>query len=83
MDEQNKEPLRLSIAEAATHLGVSMDTIRRRIRRNEIVAQRDNAGKWFVLVPAERPAAPDSSPGNTAYEQMQAQHRQTLELMQR
>src|SRR5689334_19701946 len=83
MDDESKGLLRMSINDAAAHLGISVDTIRRRIRRNDLVAQRDNAGKWFVLVPAERPAVADSAPGNAAYEQMQAQHRQTLELMQR
>ena len=42
---------RLSIiTEAAQRLGVSIDTVRRRIKSGEIDAQRDNVGKWWVFI---------------------------------
>ncbi|MFN3076744.1 MAG: excisionase family DNA-binding protein [Alphaproteobacteria bacterium] len=44
---------RLSVTEAAQRLGVSVDTVRRRIKSGEVEAQRDNTGKWWVQVPAE------------------------------
>lgn len=59
----SSETVRLSVADAAQHLGVSVDTVRRRIRANEIDAQRDNTGKWWVMVsaageaPARQPSA--------------------------
>ncbi|KAF0114429.1 MAG: hypothetical protein FD149_1848 [Rhodospirillaceae bacterium] len=47
----NEDEIRLSVAEAALRLGVSVDTIRRRIKTKDLKAQRDNTGKWWVLVP--------------------------------
>ncbi|MEO5375873.1 MAG: hypothetical protein H7840_16705 [Alphaproteobacteria bacterium] len=70
----SEDTVRLSVSEAALHLGVSVDTIRRRIKGREIDAQRDNAGKWWVVVPASgevphhqpatipHPSAPQSGP---------------------
>ena len=42
---------RVGIAEAAAQLNLSKDTVRRRIRRGELDAVRDNAGQWRVLLP--------------------------------
>jgi excisionase family DNA binding protein len=39
---------RVGIAEAAQRLGVSVDSIRRRIRKGELPAQRDNRGQWWL-----------------------------------
>ena len=44
---------RLCIKDAAKRLGVSTDTIRRRIRSREISAQQDNARQWWVMLPAD------------------------------
>jgi hypothetical protein len=43
----------LGIPEYAAHLGVSADTVRRRIRAGEIPARRDARGRYVVLVPDE------------------------------
>jgi DNA repair exonuclease SbcCD ATPase subunit len=51
------ELVRMKLADAARHAGVSADTIRRAIRRKTIDAQRDNSGAWFVLMPADTDAA--------------------------
>lgn len=62
-DEQ--QPERMSVADAAARLGVSVDTIRRKIKRRELIAQRDNMGKWWVLAPqpaAHADAAPTPKP---------------------
>ena len=42
---------RLCIGGAAKRLGVSQDTIRRKIKAKELNANRDNAGRWWVLLP--------------------------------
>lgn len=42
---------RLGIMEAAVRLGVSTDTIRRRIRKGELLAIRDNHGQWRLDLP--------------------------------
>ena len=58
----NEDEVRLSVTEAALRLGVSVDTVRRRIKTKDLKAQRDNSGKWWVLVPAiqnPEPAAPN------------------------
>ena len=49
----------LTLAEAAAALGVSVETVRRRIRSGEVRARRDSAGRYRV-VPAVT-HAPDSS----------------------
>ncbi|MBF0093422.1 MAG: hypothetical protein HQL34_02645 [Alphaproteobacteria bacterium] len=58
-------PDRLSVTEAALKLGVSIDTVRRRIKSGEMDAQRDNVGKWWVFVPDDGdppPARPARTP---------------------
>ncbi len=42
---------RLGIMEAAGRLGVSVDTVRRRIRKGELPAVRDNHGQWRLDLP--------------------------------
>lgn len=42
----------LSISEAAATLGVSVDTVRRKIKRGELQAQQDEHGKYLVRVEA-------------------------------
>jgi excisionase family DNA binding protein len=48
----------VSIAEAAASLGVSVDTIRRRIKRGELVAELDGKGRYVVRL--GEPEAPRS-----------------------
>jgi hypothetical protein len=63
---------RVSIAEAAARLGTSIDTIRRRVKRRQLDAQRDNGGKWWVLLPADLPMQSAQPPTqHAAYEPMQ------------
>jgi excisionase family DNA binding protein len=52
----------MTVTQAAAALGVSDDTVLRRIRRGDIEAARDRRGRWRVVVgpPNESPA------GNTA-----------------
>ena len=40
----------LPLADAAAHLGVSVDTLRRRIRRGELEAAKDDRGRYLVEV---------------------------------
>jgi excisionase family DNA binding protein len=52
--------MELTIAEAATALGVSVDTVRRRIRRGDLRARRDEHGRYLITLEmdsAETPAA--------------------------
>ena len=39
---------RVSITDAAARLNVSVDSIRRRIRRGDLTATRDNRGQWWL-----------------------------------
>lgn len=60
----------LSISEAAAALGVSVDTIRRKIKRGEMQAEQDEHGKYMVKVKAADggPVAPPTvgGPAETA-----------------
>src|SRR4051794_24448895 len=51
--------VRLSVADAAARLGISTDTVRRKLKRGKLQAKRDNHGRWWVEVPADaKPAEP-------------------------
>ena len=51
--------IRLSVADAAARLGISTDTVRRKLKRGQLQAKRDNHGQWWVEVPADaKPAEP-------------------------
>lgn len=45
----------VSIPDAAERLGVSIDTVRRRVRRGELLAERDTRGHWRVMFPDDVP----------------------------
>jgi len=45
----------VSIPDAAERLGVSIDTVRRRVRRGELLAERDTRGHWRVTFPDDVP----------------------------
>jgi len=45
----------VSIPDAAERLGVSIDTVRRRVRRGELLAERDTRGHWRVTIPDDVP----------------------------
>ena len=45
--------VRLSVADAAARLGISTDTVRRKLKRGQLQAKRDNHGQWWVEVPAD------------------------------
>ena len=53
---------RVGITEAARRLGVSVDSIRRRIRKGDLPAQRDNRGQWWLELADG--AAPDPAPAS-------------------
>ena len=61
MADESQQLERLSVADAAARLNVSVDTIRRKIKRRELRAQRDNLGKWWVQLPADAAHA-DAAP---------------------
>lgn len=48
----------LDVLAAAAALGVSPDTIRRRIRAGAVEARRDASGKWLVTVDGSTAAGP-------------------------
>jgi len=50
--------VRVPITEAARLLDLSPDSIRRRIRKGELPASRDNRSQWWVEVPDNLPHAP-------------------------
>jgi len=53
---------RIGITETAARLGVSVDSIRRRIRKGELAAERDNRGQWWIeLADNAAPAVPMQS----------------------
>lgn len=55
--------MRVKISEAADALGVSQDTIRRRIKRGEIVAEKvleNNVPTWYVEIPDSIERPPDA-----------------------
>lgn len=55
---------RIGITEAAARLGVSADTIRRRLRKGELAATRDNHGQWFLDLADDAPLAVPMQPAN-------------------
>lgn len=52
----------LGIAEAARTLNVSVDTIRRRIKKGELRAWKDPEGRWTVSLEDETPAMTPKEP---------------------
>jgi excisionase family DNA binding protein len=73
---------RLPISTAADRLGVSVDTIRRKIKRGQIEATRDNHGQWFVTIPADANAAHAAKSTSTAYAPMQQPDAQLVAALQ-
>jgi excisionase family DNA binding protein len=53
----------MSISEAATALGVSPETIRRRARRGELPARKDDRGRYRVLLDGGLPPPPPGGVG--------------------
>ena len=52
----------LTIAEAAKHLGINAETLRTRIRRGHVSAQKDATGQWRISV-ADATATEQREPG--------------------
>jgi hypothetical protein len=75
-DEPNPSPtLLLSLAEAASRLGLHPSALRSRIRRGAVTAKRGNAGQLLIEVPAnarppsdEAAASPSSPEGELGLE---------------
>ena len=66
------DPVRVGIADAALRLGVSADTIRRRIKRGQLSASRDNTGKlWLILTDGLAKASASLPMQPAAYAPMQ------------
>jgi hypothetical protein len=59
MTELDQEPPRLPLAEAAAHLGKSVDAVRAMIRRGRLTTQRGNDGRLLVSVPPSLAQADD------------------------
>jgi hypothetical protein len=56
----------LSIAEYATRLGLSADTVRRRIRAGQILHRADERGRYVVIVSDDDPMRLHVSPRQDA-----------------
>ncbi len=56
----------LTIADAAHQLGVSDDTIRRRVKSGDLTARRDEHGRLWIRMDAEQATAPPSESRATA-----------------
>lgn len=56
---------RLSIAEAAERLGVSLDTVRRRRVKGELASEKEETPqgfRWVILLPKEEPDEQEEAP---------------------
>jgi len=51
---------RLSAAEAAVKLGLSIETVKRQLKSGRLDGHRDNTGKWWVILSGCDMATPDS-----------------------
>lgn len=49
-DFEGSSPDRLTLVAAADRLGLSVDTLRRRIKRGLLPAQQGNDGRWYITV---------------------------------
>ncbi|MGH7777726.1 MAG: helix-turn-helix domain-containing protein [Candidatus Dormibacterales bacterium] len=62
---------RAGIPEAAARLGVSVDTVRRRVRAGRLAASRDERGRYLVEIPEpRRPGPPIGEPSPTPAEEV-------------
>jgi hypothetical protein len=52
----------LLMADAALALGVSVDTVKRRLKRGRLEGRKDPAGRWQVMVPTTEPVHAHDSP---------------------
>ncbi len=66
----------VTLEQAAIVLGVSVDTVRRRVRLGQLQAHRDGAGRRLVTVPAA-PARPED------VERLLQREREQVEALQR
>jgi len=63
---------RLSAADAAIRLGVSIETVKRKLKSGRIEGRRDNAGKWWVVLPRRAMAPPESAMAMPRYDTAKA-----------
>jgi predicted site-specific integrase-resolvase len=74
------EPIRIGIADAAARLGVSPDTIRRRVKRGQLEASRDNTGKLWLTLSGDLARATAATPRQAAaYAPMQQEQNALIE----
>lgn len=72
---------RVTIPEAAARLGVSTDTVRRRIRAGLLPSERDGRGRYLVEVDGFDPGHPPPSPGGEHLDQLLRERDQLLTLL--
>jgi septal ring factor EnvC (AmiA/AmiB activator) len=72
----------VTLPEAAAALGVSIDTIRRRIKRGDLLARKDGAGRYVVTIDtdAAQAHAHDAAAAAAVAEQQSEADRLRLEL---
>lgn len=77
----------LDVLDAAIALGVSPDTIRRRIRSGAVEARRDASGKWMVTVEgvaaSGAAARPDPAEFRTTLEELDRARQEIARLQER
>ena len=84
MPMQDDQAERLTLAQAAVRLGVTQDTVRRRIKRRELTAIRDNRGRFLVLLPpTEAPGAPRGFPPRQDDSELIGELRTRIESLER
>src|SRR4051794_35277610 len=54
-DRQDPETGGLTVAEAAAHLGVTPDAVRRRLHRGTLAGEKTSDGQWRVSLPEQTP----------------------------
>ena len=68
---------RLTVPEAATVLGVTVDAVRGRIRRGTLPSEHDEHGKVYVWI--DSPGADGPGPSETVYDQSEASRSWSVE----
>jgi hypothetical protein len=79
---QDTELVRLEIPEAAIQLGITPDGVRKRIRRGQLAAVKQD-GRWYVVLDQSRKTGQDQSSGQAqdSPETGETDHPSTLKLV--
>ena len=75
--------IEMTVGEAAEHFGISVDAVRRRIRRGELRSKQDDRGRYIVIVDTDGASpVPEEGPPTDAAEmarlRMQLEHEREL-----